>query len=164
MHCRRWRLKLARSAAWVLPAQVAVVVLGGRQDGLLLPPGVLADWAGPEPCLLVPDPDGPGRQAAIDRALSDRALRGRPAAIGPSVPLGHAAMSLRWARHALAVISVGILIAALATVRTMPPPLFRGLIIAAAVVAAVTLVFLWHPETSRHCREAAELDRTSADS
>ena len=98
---------LARSAGWVLPAQV--VVLGGRQDGLLLPPGVLADWAGPEPCLLVPDPDGPGRQAAIDRALSHRALRGRPAAIGPSVPLARAAMSLRWARHALALARSGVI-------------------------------------------------------
>jgi hypothetical protein len=99
---------LARALGWVLPDQVAVVVLGQRQpDGLLLPPGVLADWTGPEPCLLVPDPDGPGRQAAIDRALSDRALGGRPAAIGPSVPLARAAMSLRWARHALALARAG---------------------------------------------------------
>jgi len=106
---------LARAAGWVLPAQVAVVVLGWRQqDGLLLPPGVLADWTGPEPCLLVPDPDGPGRQAALDRALSDRAPsdrapRGRPAAIGPSVPLARAAMSLRWARHALALARAGVI-------------------------------------------------------
>jgi PucR C-terminal helix-turn-helix domain len=111
---------LARAAAWVLPARVAVVVLGGRQqDGLVLPPGVLADWTGPEPCLLVPDPDGPGRQAALDRALSDRALgdrapgdraqRGRPAAIGPSVPLARAAQSLRWARHALALARAGVI-------------------------------------------------------
>src|SRR6266700_903437 len=105
---------LARSVGWVLPAQVAVVVLGGRQDGLLLPPGVLADWTGPEPCLLVPDPDGPGRQAAIDRALGDRALSdrslgGRPAAIGPSVPLARAAMSLRWARHALGLARAGVI-------------------------------------------------------
>ncbi len=101
---------LARAAAWVVPARVAVVVLGGRQqDGLVLPPGVLADWTGPEPCLLVPDPDGPGRQAAIDRALSDRSLGGRPAAIGPSVPLARAAMSLRWARHALALARAGVI-------------------------------------------------------
>ena len=101
---------LAQAAGWVLPDQVAVVVLGQRQqDGLLLPPGVLADWTGPEPCLLVPDPDGPGRQAAIDRALSDRALRGRRAAIGPSVPLAGAAMSLRWARHALALVRAGVI-------------------------------------------------------
>ena len=101
---------LAQAAGWVLPDQVAVVVLGQRQqDGLLLPPGVLADWTGPEPCLLVPDPDGPGRQAAIDRALSDRTLRGRPVAIGPSVPLARAAMSLRWARHALALVRAGVI-------------------------------------------------------
>ena len=101
---------LARTAGWVLPDQVAVVVLGHRQqDGLLLPPGVLADWTGPEPCLLVPDPDGPGRQAAIDRTLSDRALGGRPAAIGPSVPLARAAMSLHWARRALALARAGVI-------------------------------------------------------
>jgi len=96
---------LARAVGWVLPAWVAVVVLGERrpQEALLLPPGVLADWTVPEPCLLVPDPDGPGRQAAIDRAL-----RGRPAAIGPSVPLARAAMSLRWARHALALARAGV--------------------------------------------------------
>ena len=96
---------LARAAGWVLPAQVAMVVLAERQqDALLLPPGVLADWTGSEPCLLVPDPDGPGRQDAIDRAL-----RGLPAAIGPSVPLARAAMSLRWARHALALACAGVI-------------------------------------------------------
>ena len=67
-----------------------------------------------------------------------------------------------WARHALALISVSILLATLATVRTMPPPLFRGLIITAAVMSAVTLVFLWHPDARRHCREAADLHRADA--
>jgi len=116
---------LARAAAWVVPARVAVVVLGGRQhDGLVLPPGVLADWTGPEPCLLVPDPDGPGRQAALDRALNDRApgdrapgdrasgdraSGDRSAAIGPSVPFARAAQSLRWARHALALARAGVI-------------------------------------------------------
>ena len=86
---------LARAAGWVLPDQVAVVVLGQRrQDGLLLPPGVLADWTGPEPCLLVPDPDGPGRQAAIDRD-PERSGPGRPARcdrpVGAARPRGHVA-------------------------------------------------------------------------
>jgi hypothetical protein len=67
-----------------------------------------------------------------------------------------------WARHALAMISVGILLATLATVRTMPPPLFRGLIIAAAVISAVSLVFLWHPETRRHCRATGDFDAANA--
>ena len=75
----------------------------------------------------------------------------------PMLRAGH-----NWARHALALISVGLLLSALATVRTTPPPLFRGLIIAAAVMAAVTLVFLWHPDARRHCREAADIDRADA--
>jgi hypothetical protein len=105
---------LARVAGWVLPAQVAVVALGEwrTQDALVLPPDVLADWTRPDPCLLLPDPDGPGRQAVIDRAL-----RGRPAAIGPSVPLARAAMSLRWARHALALTRAGVILAGRGPVR-----------------------------------------------
>jgi PucR-like helix-turn-helix protein len=105
---------LARTVGWVLPAQVAVAALGEwrQQDALVLPPDVLADVARPDPCLLVPDPDGPGRQAAIDRAL-----RGLPAAIGPSVPLARAAMSLRWARHALALTRAGVIPAARGPVR-----------------------------------------------
>jgi hypothetical protein len=117
---------LARAASWILPAQIAVVLLppehqpagpasaGPGPDGpapagpapetLLLPPGVLADWTAADPCLLVPDPDGPGRQAALDRAL-----RGRRAVIGPSVPLARAAQSLRWARHARALAQSGTL-------------------------------------------------------
>ncbi len=72
----------------------------------------------------------------------------------PLLRAGH-----NWARHALAGVSVSILLASLATARTMPPPLFRGVIIAAAVMSAVTLVFLWHPEARRHCRGAADLER-----
>jgi hypothetical protein len=71
----------------------------------------------------------------------------------PIMRAGH-----NWARHALAMISVGVLLSTLATVRTMPPALFRGFIIAAAVVSAVSLVFLWHPDTRRHCREPEEVD------
>jgi len=125
---------LARAADWILPARVAVAILGARPDTLLLPPGVLADWTAADPCLLIPDPDGPGRQAALDRALFDRALVGRalvgralgdrargdralfdrargglPAVIGPSVPLARAAQSLRWARHARALVQVGVI-------------------------------------------------------
>jgi PucR C-terminal helix-turn-helix domain len=125
---------LARAADWILPAQVAVAVLGRQPRGhgpdtLLLPPGVLVDWTAADPCLLIPDPDGPGRQAALDRALlgrplpdrplPDRALPdrappdrvpgGRPAVIGPSVPLARAAQSLRWARHARSLVQSGVI-------------------------------------------------------
>lgn len=97
---------LARAAGWVLPAQVAVAALGEwrPQDALMLPPDVLADGTRPDPCLLVPDPEGPGRQAVIDQAL-----RGWTAAIGPAVPLARAALSLRWATDALALTRAGVI-------------------------------------------------------
>ncbi len=102
---------VARAANWPLPAQAAVVLLTGPHPAaptgagpLPLPPGVLADWTAADPCLLVPDPDGPGRPAALDRAL-----RGHPAVIGPSVPLARAAQSLRWARQARALAQAGAL-------------------------------------------------------
>ncbi|MGD0242026.1 MAG: helix-turn-helix domain-containing protein [Streptosporangiaceae bacterium] len=99
----------ARAAHWLLPTQVALAVVGPGPDTPLLPPGVLVDWTAADPCLLIPDPDGPGRQAAVDRAL-----RGRPAAIGPSVPLAQAAQSLRWARHARSLAQSGVILGACA--------------------------------------------------
>jgi PucR C-terminal helix-turn-helix domain len=93
---------LAKAAGWALPDRVALAAVEERPGldvaGLSLPPGVLADWMRREPCLLVPDPDGPGRAALIDSAL-----RGWAAALGPSVPLSRASASLRWAREALAL-------------------------------------------------------------
>ena len=61
-----------------------------------LPPGALIDWGRREPCVLVPDPDGPGRLSRIEQAML-----GWEAAMGPVVPLARANMSLRWARAAL---------------------------------------------------------------
>lgn len=98
----------AQVAGWPLPAQVAVVVLdataSSTSPGHALPPDVLADWTSHEPRLIVPDPCGPGRAAAIDRAL-----RGITAAVGPAVPLSRAATSLRWARQALALARSGVI-------------------------------------------------------
>jgi DNA-binding PucR family transcriptional regulator len=54
------------------------------------------------PWLVLPDPDGPGRAAMIDRALD-----GTPAAVGPTVVTADAARSLRWARLALNVAGEG---------------------------------------------------------
>jgi len=99
---------LARAAGWRPPRRVAVVVLAvpaGRTPGLV-PPGVLAGLSRREPCLLVPDPDGPGRRHRLESALLTSLLRDRPgpaplAAVGPAVPTAQAASSLRWARQAL---------------------------------------------------------------
>src|SRR5690242_4157256 len=115
---------LARAAGWTPPAQVAIAILttppatprpaaNGQPrpapETILLPPGVLADWTAADPLLLIPDPDGPGRPAALDRALLGRPPGGRSAVIGPSVPLARAAQSLRWARHARALVQAGVI-------------------------------------------------------
>ncbi len=94
---------LARAAGWALPRRVAMVALedrGQEHFGPLpaLPPDVLVDVARQDPCLLVPDPDGPGRAEVIERGL-----RGWTGALGPAVPPGRAASSLRWARQMLAL-------------------------------------------------------------
>lgn len=94
---------LAAEASWPLPGKVAVTVLAGPPVPAL-PADVLADWTRPQPVLVLPDPDGPGRAAAIDRVL-----HGCQAAIGPAVSLADAARSLRWASQALALSRRGIL-------------------------------------------------------
>jgi hypothetical protein len=62
---------LASTADWPLPRRVAVVALAesARDIPGPLPPGVLADLARPGPCLLIPDPDGPGQRQATETAL-----------------------------------------------------------------------------------------------
>lgn len=60
-----------------------------------------------------------------------------------------------WARHSLASIVLGIFVVAVGTVRTDPPTVVDAAAIAAGVLCAVTLVFLWHPQTSRFLRDAA---------
>lgn len=92
---------LAKAAGWPLPRRVALAALE-PPDGIparpALPPEVLIDLEQREPCLLVPDPDGPSWFRLIDRALA-----GWRAALGPAVPLSRAGASLRWARQALAL-------------------------------------------------------------
>lgn len=57
-----------------------------------------------------------------------------------------------WARHSLAAIVAGIFVVAVGTVRTNPPTLVDGMAIAAAVISAVTLVFVWHPQSREFVR------------
>jgi PucR C-terminal helix-turn-helix domain len=101
---------LARAAAWRLPRRVAAVALEDRGDDRFLPlpslpAEVLIDMTRRDPCLLVPDPDGPGRAQLIERGL-----RGWAAAVGPAVPLARASSSLRWARQALALAQRGMIV------------------------------------------------------
>jgi hypothetical protein len=93
-------IELARVARWRLPAKVAAVVLEDMEGQAFpplpsLPPDVLADMSRPQPCLPVPDPDGPGGAQVIRNGL-----RSWRAAVGPAVPLDRAASSLRWLRAA----------------------------------------------------------------
>lgn len=60
-----------------------------------------------------------------------------------------------WARHSLAAIVAGVIVVAVATVRTDPPTMVDAMAIAAAVLSAVTLVFLWHPQSAQYVRDAA---------
>jgi hypothetical protein len=103
-------------ARWAVPRELAVVALAtdtpgpvlARLDGDVLV-GADADGA----WLVVPDPDGPGRRAAIDRALDAgqaavgltvaRAL----AAVGLTVPPAQARRSLHWARLTLQLVGAG---------------------------------------------------------
>ncbi|MES9539706.1 MULTISPECIES: PucR family transcriptional regulator [unclassified Actinomadura] len=97
---------LAVAARWELPKSIALVALpsGAPAGARILPPAVLADWEAPVPFLVVPDPEGPGQ----DR-LWPALRRLGTAAVGPTVPVGQGAVSLRWARHALTLAERGLL-------------------------------------------------------
>ena len=108
---------LAATIGWRLPRRVVAVALAAAASpcsGSLvpLPPDVLVDLAGREPCLLMPDPDGPGRRRQLEDGLrkwpatarlEDGAAPRCVAAVGPAVPLARAGASLRWARRALSL-------------------------------------------------------------
>ncbi|MFF4399499.1 PucR family transcriptional regulator [Streptomyces sp. NPDC001480] len=102
---------LAHAARWPVPRHVAVVALAAtpeqrEEDRPLAAAGALVDMGSRPPRMLMADPDGSGRFGGRAFAL---ALRGRPAAIGPTVPLTEAAQSLHWAARALGLMGRGIL-------------------------------------------------------
>lgn len=73
----------ARAAAWDVPARLAA--LACPEDALArvtrrLPPEALATVVDGEGCLLLPDPEGPGRAEALARAAEEARL-----ALGPTV-------------------------------------------------------------------------------
>ncbi|MCD0449509.1 helix-turn-helix domain-containing protein [Actinocorallia sp. API 0066] len=96
---------IAHQAGWPLPRSVAVVAFPPRPVRVpapVVPPEILADWYGPRPYVIVPDPDG----RASTRQIAALVGEGR-AAVGPSVEPGRAAESLRWARRTLALVEAG---------------------------------------------------------
>ncbi|MFC0042662.1 helix-turn-helix domain-containing protein [Actinomadura rayongensis] len=91
----------AAMAGWPLPQRLAVIVLrprpgSGGEGPSGLPPQVLAGLDGGRPCLVMPDPDGPGQAERLTGMLA-----GWSGAVGPAVPPGEARVSLHWARRAL---------------------------------------------------------------
>jgi hypothetical protein len=107
---------LAQAVGWPLPRRVAAVALTPLAVRSLgpLPPDVLADLTRRDPCLLIADPDGPGRRRQLATALrgwlvaAARQPAGQLAAVGPAVPLTGASGSLRWAGQALALARRGL--------------------------------------------------------
>ncbi|UPZ27286.1 helix-turn-helix domain-containing protein [Streptomyces sp. LRE541] len=97
--------ELAAAADWRLPGTVAVLALppGDHPQTRVLPPEVLADRRPAAPYLVLPDPRTPGPRW-LPRTIG--------AVLGPAVPPGRGAVSLRWARRGLQLVQRGLLPAA----------------------------------------------------
>jgi PucR C-terminal helix-turn-helix domain len=93
----------ASEAAWQLPRSLAVLAIAGKrrtQATLHLPADTIADAIGELSVAAVPDPDGPGRRAELERAVADA---GATAGLGTTVEPHEAAVSFARARAALAL-------------------------------------------------------------
>jgi hypothetical protein len=91
----------ARDAGWPPPRSLAVLAIGGQNRDAAasrLAPDVIAETIGDIVCALVPDPDGPGRRAELERAIAGSGAR---AGLGWTVAWADAALSFTRARAAL---------------------------------------------------------------
>jgi hypothetical protein len=92
---------VAAEARWELPRSLAAVAIGGEYRELVaarLPADVIAETIGDTVCVLLPDPDGPGRRSELERAVR---LAHAQAGLGTTVPWAQAGLSLARARAAL---------------------------------------------------------------
>lgn len=94
-------------ARWPMPARLAVLAVAGQSPGavarrLSVPALIGGDAEGVY--LVLPDPEGPGRGAELERALE-----GQMAVLGPAVSVAEAPRSLRWARLGLRLVRDGAL-------------------------------------------------------
>ncbi|HEV7176287.1 MAG TPA: helix-turn-helix domain-containing protein [Solirubrobacteraceae bacterium] len=93
----------ADEARWPLPRTVAVLAVTGQErEPVASHLGVeaISDTIGETLVAVIPDPDGPGRRAAIERAIRDA---GATAGLGTTVAWSNAAVSLARATAALAL-------------------------------------------------------------
>jgi hypothetical protein len=98
---------LASVTDWELPERVTVIALEYREDQHRLPattlgPEVLLDLESTEPCLVLANPE-------THLARLEQELHGRRAAIGPTVALADAVLSLRCARKTMGLVHRGVL-------------------------------------------------------
>jgi hypothetical protein len=91
----------ALEADWRLPARLAALACQTPEAsrlGALVGPGAIAARIEDLTCVLIADPDAPGRHEALRATLAERDLS---AALGPMVPSAEAAHSFRRARTGL---------------------------------------------------------------
>ncbi len=99
----------AELAHWPLPRAVAVLAVGSDSAGAVVRRLDLDALVGSDPggvVLVLPDPEGPGRPAALRRALGGTSTA---MVLGPTVAPREAHRSLRWARIALELVRRGAL-------------------------------------------------------
>ena len=99
----------ARDAGWTPPATLAVLAFETDRPERIagrLPGGSLVGELDGAPVALVPDPDGPGRRAEIERAIA-----GARAGLGSTVEPGDAQRSADRAATALALAEDGLIVA-----------------------------------------------------
>jgi hypothetical protein len=100
--------RAAGLARWAVPRTLGVLALESESPlGLTrrLDADVLAGTDAAGAWLVIPDPEGPGRRVALDRALGEER-----AALGPTVSPAEARRSLRWARLALRLVHDGAIV------------------------------------------------------
>jgi hypothetical protein len=97
--------RAAELARWPVPRSLAVLTMPGDSPGVITRRLDVDALAGTDPVgafVLIPDPDGPGRAAALRRAVATET-----AVLGPTVAPREAHRSLRWARTALDLLERG---------------------------------------------------------
>jgi hypothetical protein len=96
----------ASDAGWPLPRMLAAVAIAGEQRDAAasrLPADTIYETVGELTCAVVPDPDGPRRRAAIERAVLEA---GATAGLGTTVDWAEATLSFARARAALELADV----------------------------------------------------------
>jgi len=97
----------AAAADWRLPETAAALAVQGEALDRLarrLPPDALTGRIDRAGCVILPDPDGPGRAAELDRAVAERPTA---AALGPPAAVSGLAGSWALARATLRAVEAG---------------------------------------------------------